>query len=42
MKTDEGPSRRFPNCEIEYERKFMNPILFFIISMLRPLRSGAS
>ena len=26
----------------EYERKFMNPILFFIISMLRPLRSGAS
>ena len=27
---------------LEYERKFMNPILSFIISMLRPLRSGAS
>ena len=27
---------------LEYERKFMNPILLFIISMLRPLRSGAS
>ena len=28
--------------DLEYERKFMNPILLFIISMLRPLRSGAS
>ena len=27
---------------LEYERKFMNSILFFIVSMLRPLRSGAS
>ena len=27
---------------LEYERKFMNPILFFIVSMLRSLRSGAS
>ena len=26
---------------LEYERKFMNLILLFIISMLRPLRSGA-
>ena len=27
---------------LEYERKFMNPILLLIISMLWPLRSGAS
>ena len=26
----------------EYERKFMNPISLFTVSMLRPLRSGAS
>ncbi len=29
-------------CLLEYERKFMNPILLLIISMLWPLRSGAS
>ena len=29
-------------CISEYERKFMNPILLFIISILRHFRSGAS